>query len=194
MELYHIHSHNSYDDLYKVGNTITIGESYNSMTQKFMDSGATKIFNPNINDYVDFQDEAKKMFMYGLTPQEIYNNLCYFLNDVRMNSREFILEQIRLTIDKELPSRYKCIWLTDEESLDFWKKSFKNRLDSIYKVEVDGNLFTSSESLLPNPTALHKEMYEQAYKYWQPDQEYLKNAKDKEYLFTGELKILKKIK
>ena len=194
MELYHIHSHNSYDDLYKVGNTITIGESYNSMTQELMDSGATKKYNSYINDYVDFQELFEYMCIKRDTAEIISKKLGCFLTDVRMNSREFILEQIRLTIDKELPSRYKCIWLTDEESLGFWKKSFKNRLDSIYKVEVDGNLFTSSESLLPNPTALHKEMYEQAYKYWQPDQEYLKNAKDKEYLFTGELKILKKIK
>ena len=78
MELYHIHSHNSYDDLYKVGNTITIGESYNLMTQELMDSGATKIFNTNINDYVDFQELFEFMCIKGDTAEIISEKLGYF--------------------------------------------------------------------------------------------------------------------
>ena len=62
----------------------------------------------------------------------------------------------------------------------------------LFKVEVTGELFKSSDILLPDNSESINTMFEQAKKYWEAD---LTNISDEatEYLFRGKVKILEKI-
>lgn len=117
------------------------------------------------------------------------------IHNSNIDFRELILEEVRLRCFNDRPTRYKCMWLTDEESLPFWLDTLKNIKElKTYELEVDGNIFVSTNSLLPDGYITKDLIYSKALEYWNPKEEDLKDAKDKEYLFEGKVKVLKRIK
>ena len=59
-------------------------------------------------------------------------------------------------------------------------------------VKLNGNLFKSSDYLLPKMGMDFKEMENQAHKYWNPTDN-LENQEQAEYLFQGKLEIVRKL-
>ena len=201
MELYHIHRINEHGN-YEVGQILHPGTAFNSMHESFLNLSSsfpatTKEINGKTINYMTRFDEylGKVMESDNISPEELKKILLfarsYTLNS-SINTREMILEEVRRESYPTLPSRYSCIWLTDDDSFFHWLQELKSGKKEICTVEVNGNLFLSADSLLPSISIPNDEMYKQAHKYWNPDPEYLKTATDREYLFEGELKIIKK--
>lgn len=124
-------------------------------------------------------------------------NISHYLNNSPVALREYILESIRKSEFPDLISRRHCLYLFDEEGLDFWKRQFNNTKRDLYEVSVSGNLFSSYDCLIPYDSSNIVMQEEQARCYWKSDLKaytdfYKHDYDDKEYLFQGKVKVLKK--
>ena len=206
--MYHYHKKGIYDELWDTGKEIIVDENFRSYFSRILDSFTTGVlckddkissFDRVISYYLKddiFENVDKELGKQMLLEAKriIYNtNVC---------RREFALEQIRKEFYPHLPSRLHSIWLTDSENIDFWKEQLvsKETLENnpnaleLYKVSITGNLFKSSDYLIPDDELTMLEMKEQSKKYWNPD--FINNEKalrGTEYLFQGKLKIMRRI-
>ena len=205
MELYHIHKLNEHDESYEEGIILYPGSEFNKMHERSLENTTSYIASIREKNGISyryrtpFTDYLEKKLKRKNTSDEEYNSMINFIQVYMYNSaidfREMILEEVRREFYPTLPSRYSCIWLTDEECLEYWKKQLnvKDKYE-IFKVEAIGNIFVSRDFLLPGIHLPHGSMYKLAHGYWNPSEENLRNVKDKEYLFEGELKLIKRIK
>lgn len=114
------------------------------------------------------------------------------IKNMNIKNREEALEQYRQEHCPFFPSRLHSVYLTDEKNLAFWSQQLKKGHElSLFKVSVTGDLFKSSDLLLPAEELTVAQMYEAAKNYWYPDN---RKEKNMEYLFQGELKVLQKLK
>ena len=204
MKLYHIHKPNKYDELFVEGNSFEVGKKGNSLYSEFLNRSSSylhhteeiegQIYNHrnNINELLEI-DEINKMT--SKQKRDLFYLIKGYVIDSQIDIRELILEEVRYKHFNNLPSRRSCMWLTDEESLDRWYKllNYKDGY-SLYEVDVDGNIFVSTNTLLPKSHCSRDLMYRASFDYWNPKEENLKDAKDKEYLFEGEVKVLRRVK
>lgn len=107
--------------------------------------------------------------------------------------RELALEECRKQYYPELPSRLHSIWVTDEKQLPFWEGELKENDTELFELELNGNLFKSSDIFIPNDNLRMHEINEQSKKYWDPTFETEEADNKAEYLFQGKVKILKKV-
>ena len=91
------------------------------------------------------------------------------------------------------PSRRSCMWLTDEECIDSWITLLEEKGTNynVFEMNLDGNIFCSTEELLPRQESRIKEIEEQAKKYWNPTKEDLEKSIKREYLFEGIARVKK---
>ena len=203
MKLYHIHRHNKYDDKFYEGNIILSGEMINCMRERYLSrchvyldllkykhkmDGA--IFNgsgePLSYDDIIKSTDLQKIELFIRTYGRSYESM--------VDLRELMLEEVRTLYHPELPSRFTCMWLTDEDSVDYWDTTIDHGNNEIYEVETDGKLFASTNKLLPWMYDSKKEMYIKAHHYWTPTDKELNKATDKEILLEGKAKILRRVK
>lgn len=139
------------------------------------------IFNIDLNKV----DEETKRRMRTSIEAYVYNEGLF--------RRESILEEVRLRDFSSRPSRYSCMWLTDEECIDSWVilLNAKENYYNVFEMELDGNLFCSTDELLPEKDDKIKDIYEEARKYWNPTKEELENSIKREYLFEGKARVKK---
>lgn len=104
-------------------------------------------------------------------------------------NREKSLEEVRKEKYSNLPSRFHSIWVCDKENLDFWLEKI-NVDSSIFKVLLNGELFKSSDSFLPNDGETIYNQKIQAETYWNPIFKEEVEERGSEYLFQGKVKIL----
>ena len=204
MILYHIHTNPKLE--YTPGEVMTIGSVENKLRQHNLDvtpsfiydevkqpNGEVHSFRRGLEQYIDIDeyskltDEQKRNFLGGLRA---------YVHNSSIANREYAMELARKQLHKKLPSRYNCIWLTDVHCLEFWIDQIaRNRgFYQLYQVETDHDPFVSTNKLIPNR---NKPIYQQvidAKRYWTPKEYDLKYANDKEYLYTGDLKILRRVK
>lgn len=128
--------------------------------------------------------------------KEIIDLLDAYHHNSCMEKREMIMEEVRREAFSDKPSRYNCMWLTDEECIDSWIKLLyaKDGYYSINEMELDGNLFVSTDELIPNMIMKTNDIYTDAYHYWNPTPADLEKSIKREYLFEGYAKVKKKIK
>ena len=203
MKLYHIHKPNKYDELYTVGNVIEVGKEENDMRNKYLNSndkygkllrykisGGLYSYGPDKKiitlDTIDEMTELDKAVLCS----HIYGRSFDTMKDIR----ELMLEEVRSMYYPEFTSRYTCMWLADENSLDYWCDIIHSEGYPVYEMDVSGKLFASTSKLLPWIMDDPNDMYKKAYKYWKPSYEDLKDANDKEYLFEGKAKVLRRVK
>lgn len=120
------------------------------------------------------------------------------LEETSVAMREIKLEEYRKNFHPELPSRLHSIWFTDPNCLEFWeddlhKNNCKRNL-TLYRLQVNGNVFKSRSFYLPRTYFTEKQMYDQAKFYWEPAMDPNMEYYDAEYLFQGKVKILEKVK
>ena len=205
-QLYHIHVSNSHDDQFYEGNIIIVGKEFNNFRQDFLRRSATYLDRSEMGEdgkshdyYRDLENVLSLDKFKGLNVAQQLRVLeavrAYVINS-KLDFREIILEDVRKLLHPAYPSRYNCIWLTDKDSLPFWEQQLKadKRGAQIFEVEYDGNLFLSTNTLLPDSYIPRDIMYQEAKKYWEPSFEDLVKNDDREYLFTGELKLTKRVK
>lgn len=195
-EMYHFNRANSRKDIWQVGNIFEMQEDFISdfYNRAFhfkpvvnTSSGELQAFSRIIDDYLE-EEQEKETYINMLKDASI------LLKGFSLQKQELILEQARKEINSELPSRKNSIWLCDEKGMEFWKQEL-NKKDSfmkLFKVNVTGNLFKTSDIYIPNNDTDIIEAYEQAKKYWNPDYNNLDEERV-EYLFNGKVKVLEKI-
>lgn len=208
-KMYHIHRNGVYDDIWQLGNELIIDNSFVAFFNSKRDipsgvrtkNGTIRSLDKYIEEVINGLNTDEKIIdLKNLSEEEFLKKgkfLCQVLEDsmlkirnLSLKNREESLEEIRKGKYPNLPSRYHCIWVCDKKSLDYWKT--KLRKDSIiYEVELNGELFKSSDSFLPEDGEKKEKQKIQADKYWNPvfiddDQE-----RTAEYLFQGKVKIIK---
>jgi hypothetical protein len=198
-EMYHFNNSDRRKNIWIVGSEFDITENYISdyWCNGLNFNGKVKVtsgtsegmfpFYKVINSYLK-EEQDKETYI------KMLNEASRLLVNYSTLQRELILEEVRKKFYPELPSRKNIIYLCDFNQIEHWKNKLTKSGGNIdlFKVEVTGNLFKSSDILLPDDSESVNTMFEQAKKYWEAD---LSNISDNqsEYLFQGKVKILKKI-
>ena len=204
MILYHIQRECDFTPLYYPVSEFIVGEDYNRLHKNSFDHDGTYIESTEVRDgkeynhkrnVIELLDWDKILDMTSVEQLNLVNLMKGITHNDRLDLREYILENIRLQYYPDRPSRFKCIWLTDEESLDRWYKIIDrhNAGFSIYEMDVEGNVFKSADHLLPQPCWSNGLIEEVAHKYWNPKESDL-TKNDREYLFEGRARVIKKVK
>ena len=190
------HFQNYKNDLWQEGNEFIVDNRFKSFgTFTFEHTPVYKINDKKITDLMDDANEGK-LNREELLELKEKTKACIL--DTKLNQRELILDVIREMFYKDLISRGNCLFLTDQDSLEFWKRQFVNTNPDLYQVLVTGKIFQSYNCLLPDKYASIENQVKQAHAYWKRNIDlYTKfhehNYSDKEYLFQGHVKVLKKI-
>ena len=194
-KLYHLVDSKYKDSVWKENNEFIVDNSYDSFAQYYFINKPILRFDSeySLSEKIT-QARNEEVSKEDLT--KLANLVQHYLRFSPILLREYILESVRLREFPQYVSRAHCLYLTDKDSLTFWKSELSDY--ELYKVEVTGNLFSSYECLLPqrNQSILTQEY--QAKCYWQANlDDYLKfmehSLQDKEYLFQGNVKVLKKM-
>ena len=195
-KMYHFHKSNKYNELWIVGNTLEIDDSFNTIfldilndfnTAVECEDGTRKSFNGIINGYLEEkQDEETYIKMLRDASRIIYN--------ANLFRREKALEEVRQTKFPHLPSRKHSIWVTDKMGLQFWNSALAKDPHNLmlFEVSLTGNLFKSSDYFLPDNELTYEETLKAAENYWNPNYSIV-DADKSEYLFQGSLKITKQL-
>ena len=197
--MYHYHRLGIYDDIWQVGNEITVDDNFNSYCGSIVDKFSTGVKCKNglvpietiIDNYL-YDIGVENIDLETIT--NLLKDSSAIITNANMYNRELMLEKYRKEHNSDLPSRLHSIWLADKKSLNFWEGQLNGRRKlKLYRVSVTGNLFKSSDSFIPDDELTAKEMYEASFDYWNPTfkEEDLCKA---EYLFQGKVKVLEKIK
>ena len=106
--------------------------------------------------------------------------------------RESALENFRVNNNYMYPSRLHSMYLTDEKGILEWSKKFGRSNLELYRVEIEGDIFKTSEFFIPDETLPYDKFYEKSYYYWNPN--FKKAPEDSnEYLAQGKVLIKEKI-
>ena len=211
LEMFHFHTKNFHDDLWKKGNVIEIDENYKSdfitgyercSTYYFRNKERYELFdtlyynidrlnNPEfIEELINMSKEDAKEYAEDL--QRYISTVDRIFRGYLIRDREYLLESVRQKYYPDLPSRYNSIWVCDEKSKDFWSTQLHDD-KVLYNVSLTGNLFKSSDEFIPDYRQELFAMEELAHRYWNPKFETEEQEKKAEYLFQGNVKILKRI-
>lgn len=115
------------------------------------------------------------------------NNLLQVITFYWHYTRERVLEDVRVELYPELPSRMRSLWLCDKENLDYWYNHFSNREYRVLKMVLEGNLSKHDATHIEgNPRSLIK-LREDAKRYWSGE---IIDSNKTEYLFEGKAKVV----
>lgn len=204
MKLYRIAK--NYDEKKKLSeiSEFDVGGQNNNFTNNFYNRSATIIVktemvdNKNHTFHEPLRDYLENFDLEKSTPGQknhLYRTLMAYITNTSVDTRESILEEVRLNYYPDKPSRRKCIFLSDEKSLDTWFEYLKADENSqIYEFEVRDDVFCSTDKLLPPTYLWNGKQFELAHNYWNPTEEDLKDATDVEYLYEGHVKVLRRVK
>ena len=114
--------------------------------------------------------------------KSLYNNLKTISKECAFYIREQVFEDIRTKYYPDKPSRQKCLWVTDEEQLSYWKTISPNTPRCILTLELDGIIFCGDDYWLTVNTFSSIVYAERAHHYWSGE---TSSHSHKEYLFYG---------
>lgn len=208
----HIHRNGIHDHVWHEGNEFIVDNNFNSnFTSNFDISTGLKVDNNQIvpldhllQGVIDFIDSKEDMLNFKYLTDEEFMRKCdafkVILNSslekiiqIGLKNREEALEEVRKIDYPRKPSRYHCLWVCDEYSKDFWLSMLGEEC-SMYNVLLNGYIFKSSDSFLPNYFDTKEKQIMDADKYWNPVFKTEQELKEAEYLFQGRAKVLKRVK
>ena len=204
MKLYHIHKPNQHDEYFQEGAVLPAGSGINYFRGDFLNRSSSYLKSTEEQDGKTIRhfDSISNLInvdtIREMTDEEkikLVDTVYAYVRNSQTDIRELILEDVRIRRFRERPSRYKCMWLTDHEGLNTWLRLLNTDDNAmVFEVEANGNVFVSTNKLLPASYIPYNDMYKQACHYWDPSKEDLRNAEDREYLVTGDVKLLKRVK
>ena len=180
------------DDMWEVGNDFIVDDNFESFAESFFTEKPTLKYKDKY--LFNLCDDAIKGKINKDDLIAIKQLIKAYLNNQPLNLREYILETIRREEFPNLISRAHCLFLFDKPSLKYWNDTLNNEKKTLFKLEVSGTAFCGHACLLPQTS---KKIYTQEYQarcYWQnklQDNPY-HITNDREYLFQGKVKVLKK--
>ena len=99
-------------------------------------------------------------------PKQAYN----VANHYSMLSRELIMEEVRLQIAPNAPSRKTCLWVVNELGLAaYWAKKIGGK-SRLLKLSLTGKIHHGDAKYLMNESEPLAETYAKATSYWQSEQ------------------------
>lgn len=193
--MFHYHKLGIYDELWNEGKEITVDSNFKSFYGRVLNEFNTAVksesgdisFDKIINYYLRMPQELDRDMVIRLLKEARR-----IIRNMNVYNRERALEDYRKDNAPNLPSRLNSIWLADSKSFDFWGTQIIDEKE-IYKVEVTGEIFKSSDRFIPDNHLSTLEMYEASKEYWFPSFTNEKEEETAEYLFHGNIKILQKI-
>ena len=212
--MYHFHTHNCYDKLYKEGNEIIVNKRFNLGRQYFIKSFSTGVYCVSPDGLKDIPEIIQLLLSHIDTKEKLLDlkslddsaylhnmhNVIKVLSDCSEIIRyagaynlETALEETREKHYDYLPSRFNSMFLTDDYGLDYWSKVYDKIPSDLYELSVTGSLFQTSAALTPPIALPHLEMLKLAHLYWNPMFKSEEEKETVEYLFTGKAKVLRKI-
>lgn len=194
-KMYHIHTSNKYDDIWTIGNEITIDDNFLSYFYESLlnFTGRVPVIGGGEESFASVIKGYLKHNLDNETYIKLLKEASNMLSKFQMSRRELVLENYRKKFFPNLPSRKNSIWLCDEKSLEFWKSKLElNNTKKLFEVSATGNLFESSDNLLPDDNSSINEGFSQCERYWNPEKDKIDET-CREYLFQGKIKILRKI-
>ena len=126
------------------------------------------------NGFSDLKERTLDQAINELNSKPEENEIAFLKNAFDHSAkaiREVITEMVRLEYFPDMPSRFECLYGTDDlNSLAQWQKifsSYNREVIQIVNLETSGKIFKGNAALLPsieNKPFLEK--IEQAKKYW----------------------------
>ncbi len=173
---------------YKVGDKLVFGKDYNVQGQRVFNTRfytEGKAFHDLGFEYAD----SKKI----LKNKDLVIKISKALSESDFVIRELAVEEVRKEKFPNLPSRLKCMYLTDKKEnvlsgvKEFHKKGFGTQFQAV-AVKLNGNVFFAKSVYMPRLGLSYQRYRELAEKYWSQDQ----NSDDKiqEVLFEGTAEIV----
>lgn len=106
-------------------------------------------------------------------------------------TKEYIIEDTRLAINPNLPSRWYGLWLSDEEHLAYWEHFALKEDYQIVKMKLNGVLFEGDAHWIELPPSPLKKVREYAQYYWQGS---IFRFGKMEYIFEGRAEVIEIVK
>lgn len=212
--MYHYHAHNIYDDLWKAGNEIIVDKNFNLPRQNFIKNFSTGVFclNPNgiqdISNIIDailvnINTKEKMLQLKEESTSAYLNNMMNIYNLLKDSSSiiryasivnlEKAMEETRIKYYSILPSRFNSMFVFDEKELPSWSKKYSLMDADLYELSLTGNLFETSLYFTPQTGISYLDTAIQSHMYWNPRIETEEQMENREYLFNGKAKVLRKI-
>ncbi|MFC7364546.1 MULTISPECIES: DUF2441 domain-containing protein [Bhargavaea] len=161
---YHINSksnHNPYD-LLRIGDKFKVGDKLNPFMKLY-------------------EDEAPPL---ELDRKVLFNAAVFYWH----YTREITLEQIRLSINNELPSRFNSLWVTDYDRIQRWRQQFAKSEHQVLELSLTGQIFQCDAGWVEgNPIPLSTLRQKAGY-YWSGE---IVKPDSLEYLFEGEAEVIR---
>ncbi|MCH7395220.1 DUF2441 domain-containing protein [Acinetobacter dispersus] len=194
---YHVTYHKNYNcfpDL-EVGQQIIAGESYNPFHNYFYNTDENvSVDTPDGPQSVHYSSYLKylangKGFNEYPNPSILLPNLYGHFKNLSTLNRELILENIRLAHYPQLPSRFKCLWVTPsyEESAAWIFEFLPGQDKKIVTLTSNSPIIRVDSNFLPLATDSLGEKERKAHAYWSGEES--DNPKI-EYLFAGTAEII----
>lgn len=174
--------HISRESHWKIGDIIFAGEDENQFWK------ICKNFSPLIEvgkQKIPLFEMFDRYQSFDVTENNInllYHHLKRISREVAFYIREQVFEDVRKKMFDSLPSRQKCIWLTDSENLDYWK-TMSEQKKFLLTLELNGDIFCGDDQWLTADTLSSVEYEKRALHYWNGE---YGNTPRKEYLFYGQ--------
>lgn len=187
--LYHVHRSCNCDSLWYVGSKMLVDDSFNNFFYANLleeDKKLTERYGDYDIDYIISMMEENKA--KNLVDDSLYEDFVKLLNCYYILRREKALEEGRRLYAPGAPSRMHSIYLTDVDSLHYWKNVVGNGSCKIFLLELDGNLFVSSDKYFPDSNLFFDNQVELSKEYWKPK---VKSLTPREYVFQGRANIVK---
>lgn len=188
--LYHIHRSEYMNDLWHAGNEFIIDKSYDTFFYLRLLEEEKRLID-RYNDYdIDYiiaiMEEMKSK---DVVSEDIIYDFDKMLNSYYFLRREKALEEGRKLFNPAAPSRLHSLFLCDKRDIDYWSKMIGGDLFKIFLLNLDGNLFVSSDLFFPDNKLMYDIQVEESKLYWKPNMDF--DNLRKEYLFQGKVKIIK---
>lgn len=179
------------DRNYKVGDKIHFENNPNGQEDKCLNLSFNKDGQPLHS--LGFSSINKGIFKN----KKLLVDLSTALSNYDFIIREFALEEVRKTYFPNLPSRFRCMFLSEDETTclnnfkDFVKHKTNSNLQAI-KVKVNGEIHFVKDYGVSRLGLSFNEYKAEAKKYWSQDQN--STTKAKEILFIGDVEIVEILK
>lgn len=176
------------DRHYKVGDILNFGQTLNGVGQRVMASHFQRNQIPLHKLGFNYLD-SKKIFKN----KKLILAMSKALLEADFVLRELSAEEVRKEKFAELPSRLRCMFLseTKEETLKNFNEMQKSNKDKHFQavaVKLNGNIFYAKENGLARNGLSFEENKKVAEKYWSQNQKSTETTK--EILFEGQAEIV----
>lgn len=178
--------HISRETTWEIGQTIISGERENPFWRGCKEYSPKVVVN---GETMPIFEMIRKFPNFDVTADNInflYANLKNLSKEFAFYIRERTFEDVRREYYPELPSRQKCLWLSEEDQLPFWRTMEENTQRSLLVLELSGDIFCGDAFWLTADTFSSIEYTNRARHYWSGD---LTDVPQKEYLFYGKALI-----